>query len=1115
MSLVTQKIQNLLSGVSQKPDTQRHPSQAQEQINGLSSIARGVMKRPPTKHLDQLTNDVTGWNDAFVHAINRDENERYFIVIANGEIFAYDAIDGTELTVISPEGTSYLADSFNAGYRAVTVGDTTIIVNRDVVAEQRTDKSPVRFPEALVHVRQADFSTYYAITLDGIMVSLRTLDMDSPAARASISTESIAKDLYDLLLGDAVIAARFALQRFGSTIWITPITPAQDFLLGVQDGLGDQGLKVVKGAVQSFEDLPPRAPKGFIAQVSGAVDTSKDDYWVEYDDLGSSMQQGVWREVVKPNTLLGMDKTTLPHQLKLMGSLGVDRIPHQGLPSAVGAVFDTAAGATTSLVDWDEYFDSVQTLSIAPGFGGTAIAHDSGFRYTAVADSKRIRVAYDLDSSALPPGISAFVSLHRDTVLEEFNTHTNSTGTGGSRDPLDFGGGSIPGRYVLFFDDLLDGEVVELKVRYSTGGTPPVSERVALRVAGQSIELTGGFSKGVQLTSPPGGVYPEGTEIVVNINSGGDIFTYTVIGGPETAAEVVEAISDLIDADADYASTFLINTAFKEFYVNRIDGAAFTLAISSDLDSGLTFHNLSLALTPDEHIGSVIQNHTDGSGGIITSNTDTTVTVTSLTGGGLNIFSIGDLCSIVGDDAEIYFVFESIPWKDRGAGDTDVVTFPSFTDSPISDVFFYQNRLGFLSKENIVFSSSGDLFNIFRYTATDLRPDDMIDVRSAYGDLTLFDSAFLWNEALYIKSDNAWFNVSGEPALTPSTVRLDPVGKFLSSKDPKPVVLGDRVYFTRAKTGNTQVFEMSLAANGATAQAFELTKDIPTYIEGSPLEMVGDSAEGILVLLTDANSQQNLYIFKFFQQDGERVLSSWSRWEFADGTVIVGLALADGILGIIRKHDDGAYVETMDFDLSPDPAEKVAYLDRRCDAISTPSGVLLAGQAAVFASGATTWTLPYSIATDGSEGDVVVANSTTGAVYTSTRPSATTVRVAGANLTTALVYIGQRYLFKYVPSTLFVRDRNDLPTTRGRLQLRNSELFYVDTTDFTVTVSPVGKTAINYTVNLTTPADGKLRVPIKTRNTEVLLEITNNTPGPCALSELDWEGWFTSRDREI
>jgi len=51
MSRVSQLQDNFLEGISQQPDVMRSRNQLAEQINALSSPARGLCKRPPFKAL--------------------------------------------------------------------------------------------------------------------------------------------------------------------------------------------------------------------------------------------------------------------------------------------------------------------------------------------------------------------------------------------------------------------------------------------------------------------------------------------------------------------------------------------------------------------------------------------------------------------------------------------------------------------------------------------------------------------------------------------------------------------------------------------------------------------------------------------------------------------------------------------------------------------------------------------------------------------------------------------------------------------------------------------------------------------------------------------------------
>ena len=83
MALVSSTIPNLINGVSQQPAEIRLPSQATKQENGLSSVVSGLEKRPGTEHIKKL--DVSSISGAFIHTIQRDEDESYTLIVGSDD----------------------------------------------------------------------------------------------------------------------------------------------------------------------------------------------------------------------------------------------------------------------------------------------------------------------------------------------------------------------------------------------------------------------------------------------------------------------------------------------------------------------------------------------------------------------------------------------------------------------------------------------------------------------------------------------------------------------------------------------------------------------------------------------------------------------------------------------------------------------------------------------------------------------------------------------------------------------------------------------------------------------------------------------------------------------
>jgi len=172
--LIAQKLDNLLNGVSQQAAPVRLPSHAESQVNALSSVGQGLTKRPPARHVAKITADPTGYSTAFLHTFARSSGEKYRLVVVGGDLKVFEAETGVEATVEFPDGKSYLTDTL--GFRAVTIGDATLLANRGITVAKTADRAASARREALVWVRQADYGTTYRVNVAGSEAYYKTPD---------------------------------------------------------------------------------------------------------------------------------------------------------------------------------------------------------------------------------------------------------------------------------------------------------------------------------------------------------------------------------------------------------------------------------------------------------------------------------------------------------------------------------------------------------------------------------------------------------------------------------------------------------------------------------------------------------------------------------------------------------------------------------------------------------------------------------------------------------------------------------------------------------------------------------------------------------------------------
>lgn len=475
------------------------------------------------------------------------------------------------------------------------------------------------------------------------------------------------------------------------------------------------------------------------------------------------------------------------------------------------------------------------------------------------------------------------------------------------------------------------------------------------------------------------------------------------------------------------------------------------------------------------------------------------------------------------------FTFQKETWADRLAGDAVLTPTPSFVNRELSDIFFWRNRLGVLAGEYVTLSESGPNYtNFWGKTATTLLDNDRIDARAANVKVSKLKSAVPFNRQLALQSESNQFIMSTAvgQVLTPNTASLDVSTTYSANADAKPVTSGNSLFFASEDSGYVTVREYSVSSDSEIVNvATNITSQIPKYIKNSVYRMeMAEDIDTLFLLHSNASERNRIFVHKFYEDNGEKLQSSWSHWKLPTGTNILNMGVLEDWLYIVAVRIDGTHF--LRINLSDDPSvDDLGFpclLDFRVELAGVYDG----------ANDWTTWTLPY--VNTAMTLQVIQSGGFTGGagaiVQTIVYPTNTTVRADG-DLTADDVYIGVPYEFLYQFSEQFVRkDQNNeqgSPILHGELHLRNMAVRYSDTGYVRAEVVPrVGADTYTYIFsgkvlgstsliigepNIET---GTFKFPIVGRSQNVTITLINDTHVPCKLISAEWTGNFTSR-REV
>lgn len=455
------------------------------------------------------------------------------------------------------------------------------------------------------------------------------------------------------------------------------------------------------------------------------------------------------------------------------------------------------------------------------------------------------------------------------------------------------------------------------------------------------------------------------------------------------------------------------------------------------------------------------------------------------------------------NDGEDSFLFEPISYNERKAGDNISNPFPSFTERTISNLFFYKNRLGFLSEGNVILSEAGEFFNFFRTTTQSLLDSAPIDISVASSRVTNFKDAEGFQENLILFSENSQFVLKGGDLLTPKTVAITPVTNFDVDSKVSPLALGSYLYFPFNRGSFTGMREYTVNSTTDNYDSVDITEHVPNYIPSNINDLSGTTTEDILAL-TSADEPSSLFVYKYFWSGAKKLLSSWSKFTFKGE--IRGIEFIEDTLYMVIVLNNQTHLVSLPFESgTTDDIGFLTHLDMRVSRTVT--------------SGSDAISLPYSV----SAADNLQVWTKDGAFLQSSS-HLNSVQLAQPVEADTEVWVGIPYTMKYTFSEQLFKaasGQGKSPSNIAKLMLRNVNIFFNDTAAFDVKVTPKFRDTFissftptvvgSSTIGTLTLDSGAFRVPIFTKAKDTVITIESDSALPCAFQSVEFESFIHSR----
>ena len=481
------------------------------------------------------------------------------------------------------------------------------------------------------------------------------------------------------------------------------------------------------------------------------------------------------------------------------------------------------------------------------------------------------------------------------------------------------------------------------------------------------------------------------------------------------------------------------------------------------------------------------------------------------------------------------FTFEPIPFVSRLVGDDITSPVPSFIGKTIKATFFYNNRFGLLSEDNVILSVANESFNFFVKSALTQIASDPVDLNvSSTRPVTLFD-VLPTAQGLLLFADRQQFMLSATDSntLTPTSSIIRTVSSYEMDSNIAPVDIGTTVGFVNKVPDYAKVFSMQLRDVEQPPIVVDISKVVLEWIPETVDRLVS-SPQNSFIMLVDRGSEC-IYIYSYYNDGEKDLFQAWTKWELT-GTIQDAYVLNDDIIVITQQENE--YLlnsitvnELPTGDVTVNTSDPFITGNPCLDLFSKPLAPALGIDPVVYdvTNNVTKIYTPYT-PIENKKGAILIGkpNEDEGYFLEVTPKIETGTNYnyfeAVGNLTDTAdnIIVGYNYHFEVqLPTFYFRRDQQSVDfsaiLTIARIKVstgRSGPLVFETKLGSSKEWTLIKEVTLSDDYQFSTsPVKPEYRftVPIHQRNTNFKLKMTSDYPYPVSLVEMMWEGNYSPR----
>jgi hypothetical protein len=248
------------------------------------------------------------------------------------------------------------------------------------------------------------------------------------------------------------------------------------------------------------------------------------------------------------------------------------------------------------------------------------------------------------------------------------------------------------------------------------------------------------------------------------------------------------------------------------------------------------------------------------------------------------------------------FTFKQIPWKDRQVGDDISNAPPSFVGFKLTCSFFYANRFGVLSEDNVFFGVANDSFNFFVKSGLTQVDSDPVDLNVSSVRPVVLNDVLPSPQGLLLFSARQQFQVYSASAntLTPSTAVIRSLSSYEMSSTISPVDVGTTTAFVNTVPGYGKLFNLQLREIEQSPLVVDISKVVLEWIPDT-VDSLAVSSQNSIIMLTDRDSSY-MYLYRFYNNGERDLFQAWVKWQLV-GSIQAANIIDDDVIVVSQQED--------------------------------------------------------------------------------------------------------------------------------------------------------------------------------------------------------------------